>query len=157
MTDAPSAAPRDDALWTHGEVARFLRVRPMTVRSWVRAGQMPAPTKLNRLVRWDPEVIQGVGRRHGRPGFRVRPLPLADFVPGDDSGFVLYENAHGSGRYTRAVSRDQCSPAGGAGLENIERSHELCHLLPRKSNGQCGWAPPGFTRKPDQPLPPSAP
>jgi predicted DNA-binding transcriptional regulator AlpA len=45
-------------LWTLREVAKALNVCEKTVWNLRRAGKMPPPIQLGRVLRWDPETIR---------------------------------------------------------------------------------------------------
>jgi|GEM_PF-4930416 len=46
-----------DVLWTVTDVARYLRIRPATVRSLTRRGKLPA-VKIGKSWRFDPRKIR---------------------------------------------------------------------------------------------------
>lgn len=44
-------------LWDVQQAAHFLRLKPFTVRAWVRQRRMPA-IKRGRMIRFDPQQIK---------------------------------------------------------------------------------------------------
>ncbi|MEU6232037.1 MarR family transcriptional regulator [Kitasatospora sp. NPDC047058] len=61
---------RSTDLWSYAEIARHIRVRPETVRSYRRHGLLPDPDTVDAggHPRWHPDTIRAWALR--RPGHR---------------------------------------------------------------------------------------
>ena len=49
--------PTTDHLWTCDDVAAYAKLGRGTVRNMVSRGELPAPIRIGRSVRWKPSVI----------------------------------------------------------------------------------------------------
>ena len=49
--------PGNGKLWTLREVADYLRVRPPTIRRWIKLGLFPAPRRIGRKLLWKSATI----------------------------------------------------------------------------------------------------
>lgn len=94
MTETdPEPDPHDDPWMTVAEFAQEMRVRPVTVRSWIAKGQLKATRAGQRkwLVRWSELVRmleQGDGATALPPPPAVRP---AEFMGPDDRPPAMWE------------------------------------------------------------------
>lgn len=80
----PTATPvsRDRPLLTQQQLADRLGCNVRTLRRWVHEGRIPAPIRIGRAKRWDPDVIRelvrdggdsALGRMSRERGCRGRP------------------------------------------------------------------------------------
>lgn len=53
---------KDEGLWNVEDTARFLKLRPYTVRAMVRQQRLPA-FRIGRLMRFDPVVVRNWVRK----------------------------------------------------------------------------------------------
>ncbi len=59
MDMAMGAGGAGEPLWTVDDLARFLQLKPYTVRVWVRIRRDDIPViKTGRLIRFDPQLIK---------------------------------------------------------------------------------------------------
>lgn len=63
-------------LWSAQDVARFLGVHRNWVYLQAEAGSLPC-VRIGGLVRFDPEIIRGIGRGEHVKGGRVIAVPVA--------------------------------------------------------------------------------
>jgi len=63
ITDSVHLEP--PALWTVSEVARYLRLRPDTIRAMVRRNELPG-TKIGRVWRFEPEAVRAWFHERGK-------------------------------------------------------------------------------------------
>ena len=62
-----------EPLWTFADVAEFCQVGVRTVKRWHANGELPAPIRLGRAVRFRPDDIrQWADDRKEREGERAR-------------------------------------------------------------------------------------